>query len=179
MTDEMAHQVIGPDCSDLTSPVAFVTPPRLFCSTTLTQVAQSSPILTQPSTSTQVAQSSPILTQPSLLGYDESITHNNDAFHEDASSNADHDISELVEDMYNKSFDLVADGGQGIILPAPKGLMRRQSRCMTRICMPRTLIPQLMSDTRDGLQKSKQYWYVCFFVMILFNTIAWLRNVEL
>jgi hypothetical protein len=41
------------------------------------------------------------------------------------------------------------------------------------------LITQLMSDTRDGLQKSKQYWYVCFFVMILFNTIAWLRNVEL
>jgi hypothetical protein len=61
----MAHQVIGPDCSDLTSPVAFVTPTQLFC----------------PPTSTQVAQSSPILTQPSLLGYDESITQNNDAFH--------------------------------------------------------------------------------------------------
>ena len=162
MTDEMAHQVIGPDCSDLTSPVAFVTPPRLFCSTTLTQVAQSSPILTQPSTSTQVAQSSPILTQPSLLGYDESITHNNDAFHEDASSNADHDISKLVEDMYNKSFDLVADGGQGIILPAPKKAYAKTKR-MYDSYMHATYIDSTTNERYKRWITKEQAVLVCVF----------------
>ncbi len=78
--------------------------------------------------------------------------------------------------MYNKIFDLVPDGGQGIILPAPKKAYAKTKQ-MYDSYMHATYIDYTTNDnTRDGLQKSKQYRYV-FFLSWYFLIL--LRGLEL
>jgi len=74
-------------------------------------------------------------------------------------------LSDLIDRIYDKTFEVIMGGGQGIVLEPLSRRTSRLSHDMIHVCWPATLIPILVRFIRDGSQRSKLYNIARFMVV--------------